>query len=267
MKNRNVKIITYISFIACVVWIIGVFWTMNDHYFMEAAPLMKDSPSSDVEIINQDGYKIVALGDSLTRGTGDATGKGYIGYVMDSLKNKTNHKIQLSNAAIKGLTSEQLVKLVQNTEIKRQIKQANVIIMTIGGNDLFQGGQGLENPSLENTEEAKATYISNLHIIFKTLRELNDEAVVFHIGLYNPFIQLSNGDITSEIVREWNFESAEASAAYNKIIHVPTFDLFQLQVETYLFSDQFHPNEEGYKMIANRVAELLKFSEEGEPSE
>jgi lysophospholipase L1-like esterase len=33
--------------------------------------------------------------------------------------------------------------------------------------------------------------------------------------------------------------------------------LFQLKVDDYLYTDKFHPNAKGYKLIAERVASLI----------
>ena len=61
----------------------------------------------------------------------------------------------------------------------------------------------------------------------------------------------------SKVVRKWNYDSAEISALFPKIVFVPTFDLFELKVNDYLYSDKFHPNQKGYRLIAERVAALM----------
>ena len=43
---------------------------------------------------------------------------------------------------------------------------------------------------------------------------------------------------------------------FEKVVFVPTFDLFQLSVNDYLYSDHFHPNQAGYELISNRLAPL-----------
>ncbi len=52
-------------------------------------------------------------------------------------------------------------------------------------------------------------------------------------------------------------KAVELSANYKQTVFVPTFDLFQLKVDDYLYTDKFHPNAKGYKLIAERVASLI----------
>ena len=51
---------------------------------------------------------------------------------------------------------------------------------------------------------------------------------------------------------------------FDKIVFVPTFDLFQLSVNDYLYSDQFHPNQAGYQLISDRLASLINWEKEVE---
>ena len=54
---------------------------------------------------------------------------------------------------------------------------------------------------------------------------------------------------------------------FENIVFVPTFDLFQLSVNDYLYSDQFHPNQAGYELISDRLAPLIKWEKEVEDDE
>jgi lysophospholipase L1-like esterase len=267
VKENVVKIITALSIFSSGLWIAGLGLTIKDQFFYEGEAPIKEISLKDVVAKQEDGIHIIALGDSLTRGTGDESGKGYVGYVVDELQTKTKQSIHVKNLAIKGHRSAGLASQLQQVEVQRQIKQADIILMTIGGNDLFQSGEALSNFSLERINQAKADYLQNLNTIFKTIRSLNPNAVVFYISLYNPFNDLKDAKMTSAVVREWNFDSAEVAANYPNIIAVPTFDLFELNVNDYLYSDKFHPNKEGYKLIGERVASLITFTEEDEKND
>lgn len=256
MNKSVIRFITYISVIICFLWLIGLGWAVGNYYAGKPEKTLKTSKVTKT-VETKSGLTIVALGDSLTRGTGDETGKGYVGDLVDEIKKKTKRPIQLTNLGINGQQSDQLRAQVQQAEVGRQLQKADIILVTIGGNDIFRGGQGLEDFQTKEIANIERKYLDNLRFIFEQIRKSNSKANVFFIGLYNPFIDLDQGKEMSKVVRHWNYDSAEVSADFPKIVFVPTFDLFELRVNDYLYSDKFHPNTKGYSLIAERVASLL----------
>ncbi|WP_223587862.1 SGNH/GDSL hydrolase family protein [Neobacillus bataviensis] len=255
--NKNViRSITVISVLFCLLWLIGLGFAVGEYYAGKPEKVPETNTVSK-KVENKKGLTILALGDSLTRGTGDETGKGYVGVLMDEIKEKTKRPVQLTNLGINGQRSDQLRKQIGEKEVQRQIQKADMVLVTIGGNDLFRGGQGLVDFQAGNIATIEKKYLDNLKFIFEQIRKSNSKANVFFIGLYNPFIELNQGKEMSKVVRHWNYDSAEVSAAFPKIVFVPTFDLFELKVNDYLYSDKFHPNSKGYRLIAERVASLL----------
>ncbi|MFC3884850.1 SGNH/GDSL hydrolase family protein [Bacillus songklensis] len=257
MRGKWVPFIAVISGLSCLLWIVGLGWSLYDYFNEPKKSPAIETPDIESAEEGKDRFDIVALGDSLTRGTGDPTGKGYVGDLVENLKKKSDRKMLLSNFGIKGQTSAQLANQVKQKELQRQIKKADIILITIGGNDLFRGGQTLENLNIQDVKKLEENYLQNLKGILSNLRSANSEATIFLIGLYNPFIELDDAKLTSKIVRDWNYESAEVSAKYPKTVFVPTFDLFQLKADDYLYTDKFHPNAKGYQLIAERVASLI----------
>jgi lysophospholipase L1-like esterase len=267
VKLNLVKIITVLSLVATVMWVAGLFLTINDQFFKNPKPPEEKSATISKDTTQKKDISIVAFGDSLTRGTGDSTGKGYVQYMLNDLKSKTKQKVDLSNLAISGYTSQQLIMQLKQTEMQRQIRQSDIVVMTIGANDLFQGGTSLSNFDQSNIDALEKTYLSNLKEIYGMIKEINPQTTVYHIGLYNPFIELSDAKTTSNAVRKWNFDTADLASTFEKIVFVPTFDLFQLNVNNYLASDKFHPNSMGYQLVGNRVASLITFEKENEKNE
>ncbi|MED4923328.1 SGNH/GDSL hydrolase family protein [Anoxybacillus geothermalis] len=264
MRRRAVSFLIVVAALSGALWLGGLALAVQDQFFATAKPPTKEQRPSTAETRQHDEkMDIVALGDSLTRGTGDESGKGYVGYMVDALRRQTDRPIRVTNLAVRGLRSDGLLRQLGQPEIQRQVAMADLIVMTIGGNDLFQGGEALKLDR-KQLNEAKRRYVANLDRIFAALRRFNSEAVIFAIGLYNPFGDLDDAKWTSAVVRDWNFASAEVAARYPNIVAVPTFDLFALHVNDYLYSDHFHPNKEGYKRIGERVASLITLTEEGE---
>lgn len=249
--------VTIIAAFFCLLWLAGLGWAVKEYY--AGRPDKVPQPNTITEKKeNKNELTVVALGDSLTRGTGDDTGKGYVGVLVDEMKEKSKQPVKLVNLGINGQRSEQLKQQVQQQEVQRQIQAADYVLVTIGGNDLFRGGQGfVDFETGADLEEIEKNYLGNLQVILQQTRQANSEAVVFFIGLYNPFIDLDQGKEMSKVVRHWNYQSAEVSAAIPNVVFVPTVDLFELKVNDYLYSDKFHPNTKGYRLIAERVASLL----------
>jgi lysophospholipase L1-like esterase len=255
--NKNViRSVTMVSVFFCLLWLVGLGWAVAEYYASKPDNI-PETTNLEKKVEKKDGLHIVAIGDSLTRGTGDETGKGYVGVLIDEIKEKSKQDVRLTNLGVSGQRSDQLKEQIQQTEVKRQLQSADMILVTMGGNDLFRGGQGLlefENADIEDIEKK---FLKNMNFIFQQIRASNSEANVFFIGLYNPFSDLEQGKEMSAVVRHWNYQSAELSAAFPKIVFVPTFDLFELKVNDYLYTDKFHPNTKGYRLIAERVASLL----------
>src|SRR5690606_2520905 len=81
---------------------------------------------------------MVGLGDSLTQGVGDPLRKGYIGIIQEKLKTKYGMHVTLANESKKGLTSKGLLKKVKKKHVRREIQNADLIFITIGGNDIVK---------------------------------------------------------------------------------------------------------------------------------
>lgn len=256
MKINKIRFFTILSTFFCLLWAAGLALVFIEYYSSEQQPIPNNTDIPEAEKKEGD-LIVVALGDSLTRGTGDSSGKGYVGYVREELEEKSAQPVTLFNLGIRGQRSGQLVNQVQETQVKNQLKQADYILITIGGNDLFQGGQTLLDADQDTIEKLQKDYLSNLSSIFQEIRSANKEATIFFVGLYNPFLELDDSKETSDVVRLWNYNSAELAADYQGIVFVPTFDLFELNVADYLYTDQFHPNKAGHQIIAERVASLI----------
>jgi lysophospholipase L1-like esterase len=82
----------------------------------------------------------VALGDSIAYGMSATPGSGYANLFYNDLKTQTgNEDMALLNLGVPGETSTQLLTKVQTDETTRAaLKNASVITVSIGGNNLLQ---------------------------------------------------------------------------------------------------------------------------------
>lgn len=263
LKKVSVQMTMAVAVLLTLLWVFGFSWAIQDSAFGGAEEIERTQPTTETKQTETTDLTVLALGDSLTRGTGDETGKGYIGLVTDQLREELNpQEVSVYNLGINGQDSTQLLQQLGQKNIIRQVNEADVILMTIGGNDLFQGGDVLLDFSKEKIQQTQKQYVTNLEQIFTTIREQNTEATIFILGLYNPFIDLEHNDVTNNIVREWNYHTESVVGKFENIVFVPTFDLFQLSVNDYLYSDHFHPNQAGYELISNRLAPLINWEKE-----
>ncbi|SEN34847.1 SGNH/GDSL hydrolase family protein [Lihuaxuella thermophila] len=215
----------------------------------------------------QAGGMLVGLGDSLTRGVGDSSGQGYFGIVKKNLQKEAGSSFSAINLAISGQTSSQLVNQVKQSRVKEIVKSADWITITIGGNDLFRSSGRFEKIDEQAAEKGRLAYEQNLTVILKELRNQNREAVIFLFGLYNPFGDLPDEEKSSRLVGEWNETMQEVSGRFQRVVVIPTFDLFQLKPKEYLYSDHFHPNQQGYERMAERLLQVIRDSGEGKATD
>ncbi len=200
---------------------------------------------------------IVSLGDSLTRGVGDKEGVGYIGRVRAALETEYGQKTSLTNLAVSGAKTKDLVAQLSNKGAQYSIRQADVIILTIGGNDLFPGWETLGNIDLTKYRPDVDTFAADANQILAELRKLNPESPIFWVGLYNPFEDVQELNGSSEAVVNWNGVLEKTALSYPNVYIVPMFDLFQSRGSELLYTDHFHPNEKGYALMASRLMQNI----------
>jgi lysophospholipase L1-like esterase len=262
IREKSIKWLMGVSAISCLVWLTGLAWSFQNYINSSSMSAVPAAAPAVVEATpvpaGADGkFHLLALGDSLTKGTGDPSGKGYVGYLLDDLQGKLKQEVMLSNYGVNGQTTSQLANELNQSKLQGEVKAADVIVISIGGNDLFQSGETLGNLDSTYIKPIEDKYTKQLDAILKQLRGENAKASILLIGLYNPFSALENAARTNEIVREWNYKMSNTAAHYPLTVLVPTADIFQLKVQDYLASDLFHPNAAGYQLMGDRVASLI----------
>ncbi len=267
MRSNVVKIILLITIASFCLFAYGFVSGVNDVLNPKASNLIKKTDVVAKEKKKTGTLQIVSLGDSLTRGVGDKEGIGYVGRMKEDLQKDYKQKVALTNLAVSGAKMPDLLKQIESSGAQYSIKQADVIVLTIGGNDLFPGWDSLGKIDLETYRPDTETFQNEAKKIIEEVRKLNTDSPIFWLGLYNPFEDVEDLKGSSNIVVDWN-ASLEKLAINNKNVYItPTFDLFQNRGKDLLYSDHFHPNEVGYTYMADRlvqnVASKLKLEQGG----
>lgn len=267
MRSKVVKVILLITIASFCLFAYGFVSGVNDVLNPKASNLVKKTDVLAKEKKKTGTLQIVSLGDSLTRGVGDKEGIGYIGRMKEDLQKEYKQKVALTNLAVSGAKMPDLLKQIESSGAQYSIKQADVIVLTIGGNDLFPGWESLGKIDLETYRPDKETFQNEAKKIIEEIRKLNPDSPIFWLGLYNPFEDVEDLKGSSNIVVDWN-AALEKLALNDKNVYItPTFDLFQNRGKDLLYSDHFHPNEVGYTYMAERlvqnVASKLKLEQGG----
>ncbi|WP_019154387.1 SGNH/GDSL hydrolase family protein [Robertmurraya massiliosenegalensis] len=207
----------------------------------------------------KDDKKIVAIGDSLTEGVGDETESGgYVG-ILNHTFEAQNINISIENLGKRGNRTDQLLLRLENEEIAASIRKADIVLITIGANDIMKVVRSnYTNLNIEPFEEERVDYVERLRAIFTKMNELNPDMHIYLIGFYNPFERVF-GDIEQlEIILDnWNHAGELVTAEFDNVSYIPTKDLFTNSTIDLLSEDHFHPNTSGYKLMAERVLESL----------
>lgn len=206
---------------------------------------------------------IAAIGDSLTKGVGDETKNGgYRSFLLNQMKMELGvDDIAIHDYGKKGLTSSGLVKNVQKPEVKELIATADVIVITIGGNDIMTvAKENFMHLQLTHFQDEMNQYEENVRAVLDYIRSNNEVADIYLVGLYNPF-QKWFQDIKEfdEIMLQWNNKSRQITESYDDVYFVEIANLFMNDTENLIYEeDFFHPNHRGYELMGEAIFEELK---------
>jgi lysophospholipase L1-like esterase len=220
-------------------------------------------------------WSIVALGDSITQGTGDDRG-GYAARVAAALRREGKEEaVTFTNLAVAGLETNEILATVSAPEARRQLASATLVLLSAGGNDLSHGlrrsGPDNDDPARDGDGDSSdspfppaATRLQaqrNLTQILTQLQTLAPHATVRLLGLYNPFgVQPADAPAARAQLRAqlrvWNDMIETAAVPFDNVVVVPVADLFAARGDL-LAGDRYHPGPKGHELIADRVLATL----------
>ncbi|UOQ45197.1 SGNH/GDSL hydrolase family protein [Halobacillus salinarum] len=211
----------------------------------------------------QDDIKIVAIGDSLTQGVGDGTNNGgYVGILEKSINsNEEAEDITIANYGKRGNRTDQLLERMKQDEISSSLNDADIVLITIGANDVMKVVKSnFRNLNYQEFVNAQAGYKQRLKQIFDQIHTKNPDASIYLLGLYNPFNSYFKSiPELSRIMSDYNRISKEVVKNQDNVTFIPIKGIFTGSEEELLWQeDHFHPNEKGYKKIAERVLDYIK---------
>lgn len=225
-------------------------------YNKEKDVIVTEKKDIPVSFLPQE-LSIVSVGDSLTQGVGDSTGKGgYVPYLQDLLEEtKGVNKADFVNYGVRGNRSDQLLKRIKTEEVSKSIQKADGVIITIGGNDIMKVVRNnFTNLQVDSFNKQLDEYEKNLFDVMSIIRENNPNGVIILVGVYNPFIKMfSDIKEMNQIVADWNSTSEKVLAEFDHTYFVSIENIFENPTSELLYEDYFHPNNQGYQLIAEAI--------------
>ncbi len=259
-------------------------------------------PVSAESTNNSHPQTLLALGDSLTTGYGlDNYEYGGSPYLCDSYANMIAKAMGLEggktyiNRAVNGDTSADLAKLIPSLE--NEVKAAEMIIITIGGNDLLglipTIASQIAGRTVTDFAEAAAVLMSvnadgyaalandpgfkamiaatlaslgtNLHTIASFIKENAPNARVLFLKQYNPMKNVPGfsafGDFGGMVLDSINSIIETTGQVYGyEIMDVPSVIDSDAVGLTNILAYDIHPNAKGHTEIAKLLAKYLGLS-------
>ncbi|WP_198038598.1 SGNH/GDSL hydrolase family protein [Planococcus lenghuensis] len=188
--------------------------------------------------------RIVLLGDSVAYGYG--TQGGLATYLKQTFPDS-----EVTNFGINGLTSDGLVERLQLHRWDEAIREADLVILNIGGNDLLRAFKtGGPQQLIRQFGQLKRNYRKNLLEIYRYIRDTSSNAMIVQNNLYNSMKkEVQYFGFTNLLITIWN------TAIGEKDIIVARLNAMGKNRSIWL--DSIHPNEDGYKIMNDLLKTTL----------
>ena len=226
--------------------------------------------------------KLTAVGDSLTYGVGDATNNGgFVGLTQADLEATGQYQVMTKNYGVSGNTSTQILSRInKQAKIRTDLKQANIITVTAGGNDLMHVlQQHFLSLSEKEITAGSTAFQKHLTTLLTTIRKENATAPIYVFGIYNPFyVYFPKMTAMTNSVSAWNQATQKTLQGFQRVYYID-IDKVLSNGETVankasakealkeatsgdgnplIFSqDHFHPNNAGYAQMTKQLMTKL----------
>ncbi len=207
------------------------------------------------EIPDDGVFRAVVLGDSVAHGAGDERGRGIAGALDEQLRALHIRAAATANLGINGARTCAVQRLLSQSAARSVIRRADVIVLSIGGNDLY-GDPIARVLSTCFADHQQALTLARVRRIVTTLHRANPAARIYLLGLYNPYRLSQSGSWLDRQVNRWDARLIARFAADRGVTVVRICDLLR-RSDRLSAIDHFHPGAAGYAAIAARIAASL----------
>lgn len=204
-------------------------------------------------------YQYTAIGDSLTTGFGALPGSGFVPVYRRMAEVRLRGFVAYTNLGVNGLTSTELERRVsRNSSFRQGIKEADILTISIGGNDLIQASKAAQaQPSntsrilREALQDCKQNFSNVIDQVYRLKSGYGQPYIIRVVGLYNPYPRI--GEATDWVQQFNRYASQYSNQVYSFANIYPDFVGREREL---LFLDHLHPNGRGYRTIAEHLNAL-----------
>lgn len=198
------------------------------------------------------------LGDSIAYGQGIINSKDACYGRIVANTNNYNY----ANDAISGTTSGALLLLLDEEPIIKDVKNADIITISTGGNDFLtrnwvgMGLRGIATGDYSKLDPIVAKYKKNLTAIIVKIRKYNPKATIIVQTIYNP-----HNDIWTDAFQQGvDRMNAAIKSVKNKTggFVIANVGAVISGHPEYIAVDTIHPNAKGNIAIAEYMLKFLK---------
>jgi lysophospholipase L1-like esterase len=198
--------------------------------------------------------RLVTIGDSLAYGTGDEARQGIAGRLRDELIRSGITNATTTNLGVSGAQTADLTTKLGQQRTRDVIAASNVIVLSIGANDLFRTA-GAREATLRAPLEVADRILTRVQAIVTTLHQLNPKAQILILGAYNPVPTHQWAPMIDQYLTVWDQTLASRFASDRRVSIVKMSDL--VTKDRLSRFDHFHPGGSAYEAIAKRIATML----------
>ena len=203
-------------------------------------------PSRDAGVVRSG---VVILGDSVAHGAGDEHGLGISGWLS------RYSRVPVVNLGVNGARTANVRSMLRDRSVQSQVRSATLIVLSIGGNDLYGDSVARVLARFMPNIEQEITMVK-VHSVVASLRRLNPTARIDILGLYNPYHHSTLTAWLDEQVNRWDARLIWSFASSPQVNIVRIADLLRRD-DRISPLDRFHPASCGYSLIASRIAAAM----------
>jgi len=194
--------------------------------------------------------RVVIVGDSLAHGAGDETGKSLAQHLDEELTRLQVAHEATVDLAVNGSRTWDVARVLRATTAGSALKRADVVVLSIGGNDLYGDSLARLFSSVAPRMMIRSV-VGDVGTIVEQIEQRSAARIVL-LSLYDPY---RNPKLDAD-VNLWSSRLFERFHDDNRVQVITIADLFVAKNRLSRI-DHFHPGAEANAAIARRIAEAL----------